>query len=34
MGLGRKKCILKMKRRKSQLKKKQRIQNKISAAKK
>jgi len=34
MGMGRKKSVLKMKRKKSQAKLKQRIKNKISAAKK
>ncbi|EQC51265.1 hypothetical protein M901_1106 [Bacteriovorax sp. DB6_IX] len=33
MGMGRKKTILKMKRKKNQLKKKQRILNRINAKK-
>jgi hypothetical protein len=34
MGMGRKKCVLKMKRRKNQAKKKLRDQKKIEASKK
>jgi hypothetical protein len=34
MGMGRKKCVLKMKRKKGQAKKKAKIKAKITAAKK